>query len=66
LNSVPIIGSIGGVYLNFSLWAIAILPAWFVIKEIGVTLGDGKFSREAAENKVEQSSQNEEHSSESN
>lgn len=39
-------GRIGGTYLNFGLWGIAIVPAWFVIKEIGVTLGDRKLQRE--------------------
>lgn len=42
-------GSIGSVYLNFGLWAIAIVPAWFVIKEIGVTIVDKKLQREIGE-----------------
>jgi hypothetical protein len=41
-------GTVGGVYLNFGLWAIALFPAWLVIKEIGVTKGDLKVSRERA------------------
>ena len=32
-------GQIGTVYMNFGLWAISIIPAWFVIKKIGVTIG---------------------------
>ena len=32
-------GQVGGVYLNFTLWAVSLIPAWFVIKEIGVTMG---------------------------
>lgn len=48
LNAIPIMGSIGSVYLNFGLWAIAIFPAWLVIKEIGVTIGGDK-KREAGE-----------------
>jgi hypothetical protein len=38
--------SVGSTYLNFGLWAIALLPAWLVIKEIGVSLGDRKVERE--------------------
>lgn len=49
LNSIPIMGSIGSVYLNFGLWAIAIVPAWLVIKEIGVTIVDKKLQREIGE-----------------
>lgn len=36
----------GNVYLNFVLWGISLLPAWLVVKEIGVTLGDAKVQRE--------------------
>ncbi|EEB94377.1 hypothetical protein MPER_06821, partial [Moniliophthora perniciosa FA553] len=39
--------SVGGTYLNFGLWAIALLPAWIVIRDIGVGLGDRKLKREA-------------------
>lgn len=39
-------GKVGGTYINFALWAIAIVPSWFVIKEIGVSLGDRKLQRE--------------------
>ncbi|KAH8805315.1 major facilitator superfamily domain-containing protein [Xylogone sp. PMI_703] len=48
LSSVKIMADVGSVYLNFSLWAVALIPAWFVIREIGVTLGDKKIEREAA------------------
>ena len=37
-------GQVGGVYLNFGLWAVSIIPAWFVIREIG-----GKYSKEKRE-----------------
>ncbi|EAW10006.1 DUF895 domain membrane protein [Aspergillus clavatus NRRL 1] len=47
LDSVHIMGSVGSSYLNFGLWAIALLPAWLVVKEIGVSLGDKKVEREA-------------------
>ena len=36
----------GGVYLNFGLWGISLLPAWFVVRQIGYTLGDRKVHRE--------------------
>jgi hypothetical protein len=39
-------GDVGGVYLNFGLWGLALLPGWLVVKEIGVTLGDRKLERE--------------------
>lgn len=39
LTSVTIMGEVGAVYLNFGLWAVAIIPAWFVIKDIGVSKG---------------------------
>lgn len=39
-------GDIGGVYLNFGLWALALIPGWLVVKEIGVSLGDSKIARE--------------------
>lgn len=47
LSSVSIMASVGSIYLNFGLWAIALYPAWLVIKEIGVSLGDKKVEREA-------------------
>ncbi|KAL4782875.1 major facilitator superfamily domain-containing protein [Aspergillus varians] len=46
LSSVAIMGSVGSVYLNFGLWGISLYPAWLVIKEIGVSLGDRKVQRE--------------------
>ncbi|KAE8138570.1 major facilitator superfamily domain-containing protein [Aspergillus pseudotamarii] len=46
LNAVTIMASVGSVYLNFGLWAISLLPAWLVVKNIGVTLGDKKIQRE--------------------
>ena len=37
LASLPIFASIGGVYLNFGLWALAIIPAWQVVSSIGLS-----------------------------
>jgi hypothetical protein len=38
--------SVGSIYLNFGLWALALFPAWLIIREIGVSLGDKKVERE--------------------
>jgi hypothetical protein len=35
LESVTIFAQVGGVYLNFGLWAIAIFPAWLVVRHFG-------------------------------
>lgn len=35
LNSVPIMASVGGIYINFGLWAAAIGPAWPVVRHFG-------------------------------
>ncbi|KAL8292072.1 hypothetical protein RQP46_001538 [Phenoliferia psychrophenolica] len=37
LNSLSSFGTIGASALNFGLWGVAILPAWLVVKEVGVT-----------------------------
>lgn len=39
-------GEVGCVYLNFGLWGISLIPAWFVIKEIGT-----KYSKSKREHK---------------
>lgn len=38
--------AVGSIYLNFAMWATAIIPAWLIIKEIGEALGDKKLARE--------------------
>lgn len=38
--------SVGSIYLNFGLWALALFPAWLIIREIGVSLADKKVERE--------------------
>lgn len=48
LNSINIFADVGGVYLNFGLWGLALFPGWLVVKEIGVSLGDRKLEREGA------------------
>lgn len=39
LVSVKTMGEFGCVYMNFAMWAISIIPAWFVIRKIGVSIG---------------------------
>ena len=39
LESVKVFARFGGVYLNFGLWAVALLPAWLVLRHYGVTAG---------------------------
>lgn len=46
LSSVSIMASVGNIYLNFGLWAIAIIPAWFIVRQIGHIFGDKKIDRE--------------------
>ena len=38
--------SVGGIYLNFGLWALSVVPAWIVVREFGVSGEDKKFERE--------------------
>lgn len=35
LSSVPIMASVGSIYLNFGLWAVSLIPAWFVVRKFG-------------------------------
>ncbi|KAK4553794.1 hypothetical protein LTR86_008969 [Recurvomyces mirabilis] len=37
--SIRVMGEVGAVYLNFGLWAISLIPAWFVVRKIGVSIG---------------------------
>ncbi|KAI1078761.1 MFS general substrate transporter [Whalleya microplaca] len=36
LNAIPIIAAVGGPYINFGLWALALIPTWLVVKDFGV------------------------------
>ncbi|KAL1957862.1 hypothetical protein VTO42DRAFT_5427 [Malbranchea cinnamomea] len=49
LGSVPIMTSPGNIYLNFGLWGLALLPAWLVVRQIGVGSRDTKIERETRE-----------------
>ncbi|KIW56638.1 hypothetical protein PV05_05279 [Exophiala xenobiotica] len=35
LNSITIFAQVGGVYINFGLWAAALWPAWLVVRDFG-------------------------------
>ncbi|KIK71470.1 hypothetical protein GYMLUDRAFT_235795 [Collybiopsis luxurians FD-317 M1] len=37
LTSLPIFAEVGGIYINFGLWAVAIVPAWLVVRKFGVS-----------------------------
>jgi hypothetical protein len=37
LESLTVFAEVGGVYMNFGLWAVAILPAWLVIRQFGTS-----------------------------
>ncbi|KAJ4393893.1 hypothetical protein N0V93_003109 [Gnomoniopsis smithogilvyi] len=45
LESLTVFAQHGGIYMNFGLWAVAIIPAWFVVKHFGA---DAENSVEAA------------------
>lgn len=32
-------GEVGGIYINFILWGIAIFPAWLVLRHFGAVTG---------------------------
>lgn len=40
LNSIQLFAEVGGVYLNFALWAVALYPAWLVIRRTGTQAQD--------------------------
>lgn len=35
LESITVMAQVGGIYMNFTLWAVAIVPAWLVIRHFG-------------------------------
>lgn len=39
LESVKVFAHFAGVYFNFGLWAVAIFPAWLVLRHYGITKG---------------------------
>lgn len=36
LTSLTVFAQVGGIYMNFILWAVAIFPAWLVVRHIGI------------------------------
>ncbi|EPE03856.1 major facilitator superfamily transporter [Ophiostoma piceae UAMH 11346] len=38
LTSLTIFAEVGGVYINFGLWAVSLAPAWLVIRHFGAQL----------------------------
>lgn len=49
ITSVTVFAEVGAVYWNFALWAVAILPAWLVLKDFG---GDSKAAIEQTDSGV--------------
>ena len=39
-------GQVGCIYMNFGLWAIALVPGWLVIRQFGLHSDDKKIDRE--------------------
>ena len=35
LESLTVFAEVGGVYMNFGLWAVAVFPAWLVVRQFG-------------------------------
>ncbi|KAG2417823.1 hypothetical protein HFD88_000922 [Aspergillus terreus] len=46
VSSIPVMASVGNIYLNFGLWAVSLVPAWLVVRQFGVSMGDRKVLRE--------------------
>ncbi|OIW24554.1 MFS general substrate transporter [Coniochaeta ligniaria NRRL 30616] len=50
LGSLTVFGQVGGVYLNFALWAVSIFPAWLVLRHFGAEgkqLEEGQVTKSA-------------------
>lgn len=39
-------GQVGCIYINFGLWALAIVPGWLVVRKFGLDSEDKKLDRE--------------------
>ncbi|KAK0610147.1 major facilitator superfamily domain-containing protein [Bombardia bombarda] len=37
LSSLTVFAEVGGIYMNFGLWAVAIFPAWLVLRHFGAS-----------------------------
>lgn len=61
---MPIMAQIGNIYMSFGLWGLSLIPAWLVIREIGVTLGNKKMERELGRTGLNQNGQSAEEGNE--
>jgi hypothetical protein len=43
---VEVMGQVGCIYMNFGLWAIALVPGWLVVRQFGLHSDDKKVDRE--------------------
>ncbi|KAM0716233.1 hypothetical protein Q7P37_007678 [Cladosporium fusiforme] len=59
LSSVKVMGQVGCIYINFGLWALALVPGWLIVREFGVDYGDKKLDREKRRLEAEESSSGE-------
>lgn len=47
LTSLTVFAEVGGPYMNFALWAVAVWPAWLVVRDFGTKrLADGDVAAE--------------------
>lgn len=49
-------GQVGCIYINFGLWALALVPGWRIVRMFGVDYGDKKVERENRRLETEESS----------
>lgn len=54
LTSLTVFAQVGGIYMNFALWALAIAPAWLVLRRFGDDKeeGEGQWDRESGSSGV--------------
>ncbi|KAK3317529.1 major facilitator superfamily domain-containing protein [Cercophora scortea] len=45
LSSITIFAEVGGIYMNFGLWAVSIFPAWLVLRHFGASKESGAAPR---------------------
>lgn len=52
-------GQVGCIYINFGLWALALVPGWLIVRKFGVDFGDKKVDREKRRLENEEASKGE-------
>ncbi|KAL7812904.1 MFS general substrate transporter [Trichoderma aethiopicum] len=52
LTSLTVFAQVGGIYMNFALWALAIAPAWLVLRRFGEDKEEGQWDRESGSSGV--------------